>query len=110
MSDIYQILNEALTPEKPPKCKCVVRLTTSQWHNADGLHLKRSLTYLKRKCVGFNFLDEDADMTGTDLVFARITNLNKCEDGIYQVVTCNEWSSWETPHIIEDYDYKLVPI
>ena len=89
--------------------RCVVRLTTSSWGDSKGLHIKRDLTFLKKKCKGFNILEEDIGMIGAPDVVKQITNLDECEDGVYQVITCNEWASWETPNIIEDYDYKLIP-
>lgn len=97
---------------RPPNkevIRCVVRLTTSLWGDSKGLHIKRDLNFLKKKCQGFNILEEDVGMVGASEVVDRITNLNECEDGIYQVITCNEWAAWETPNIIEDYDYKLIP-
>ena len=111
MSDEITILDDALKHETPlPPAKCIVRLTTSCWHNGDGLHINRTLRFLKRKCQGYNILYEDCQMIGADEVVNHITNLDECGDGIYEVVTCNEWSSWECPSCIEDYDYKLIPL
>lgn len=99
------------SPEpSPDKCKCVVRLSTSCWHNGNEVNIKRTLRYLKRKCKGFNLLDEDCRNIGAKEVVESITNLDDCEDGVYEIVTCQEWSSWETPHIIEGYKYKLIPL
>jgi len=89
---------------------CVVRLTTSVWHDKNGVHIDKTLRFLKRKCVGYNILYEDCCMAGAADVVKNITNLNECKDGVYQVVTCNESSDWETPHILDDYDYKLIPV
>jgi hypothetical protein len=89
--------------------RCVVRLVTSYWHNRSGVHIKRSLTYLKRQCKGYNILDEDVSNCDAETVLSHIVNINECEDGVYQVVTCNESHDWEMPHIIDDYDYKLIP-
>jgi hypothetical protein len=89
--------------------RSVVRLATSCWQDISGaIHIQKSLRPLKRKSSGYQFLQEDASMAGVDLVFNRITNLSQCEDGIYEVRTCNEYKDWETGHI-EDYDYVLVP-
>ena len=97
-------------PDKEPLCRCVVRLTTTCWYNEDGINIKKSLRFLKRKCQGQNILLEDANMIDPKEVIDRIINLNDCKDGIYDVVTCHEHGHWETPHIIEDYDYMLVPL
>lgn len=95
------------TPDIP--AKCIVRLTTCCWSDSNGLHMKKSLRYLKRKCTGYNILYEDDQNIGTDGVIDHIDNLWDCKDGVYEVVTCNEWVAWETPGTIEDYDYKLIP-
>ena len=94
-------------PEVPSRC--VVRLTTCCWGTDTGLHVKRALRYLKRECTGYNILYEDIQNMGADEVMKSITNLDECKDGIYEVIVCNEWSSWECPGIIEDYDLKLIP-
>jgi hypothetical protein len=95
----------------PPQEKhiVVVRLTTTYWHDHNGIYSKQTLRYLRRQCKGYNVMHEDCENVGADGVFTRIVNLNECKDGVYQVVTCNEFHTWETPNIIEDYDYKLIP-
>lgn len=87
--------------------RCVVRLKTTSWADKRGLHQKKSLTFLRRQCEGFNVLEEDAGAIGADEVLPRILNLNECADGIYNVVVCNESRDFETGYI-NDYDYKLV--
>lgn len=87
--------------------RTVVRLRTTMWSDKNGLHLKKSLTFLRRKSEGFNVLEEDASAAGVEEVLPRILNLGKCEDGIYEVVVCNESHDWETGYV-DDYDYRLV--
>ena len=87
--------------------KCVVRLRTTMWTDNNGINLKKSLTFLRRQCEGFNIIEEDARNAGVEEIFPRITNLDECEDGIYEVITCNEKHDYETGYI-DDYDYKLV--
>jgi hypothetical protein len=89
--------------------RCIVRLRTTTWADSKGLHIKRSLTYLRRQCVGFNGLAEDAIAGGAEQAIASITNLNQCQDGIYEAVVCNVSHDWETGYA-DDWDYKLVPI
>ena len=105
-------LNELLAPEpKEPRPIVVVRLATSYWHDCNGIHWKQSLRFLRRKCQGFNVIHEDCQNIGASEVIPRIVNLHECEDGVYQIVTCNErGSDWEVPHIIDEYDYRLVPV
>ncbi len=87
--------------------RCVVRLTTSFWKDERGVYQKKNLKFLKRKCIGYNILDEDCQMVGVEEVISRIINLNSIPDGMYKVVTCNESRDWAS-NIIDDYDDKLV--
>jgi hypothetical protein len=88
---------------------CIIRLTTSYWHDKGGCHVKKTLRFLKRRCEGCNILYEDCSAIGASEAMDRIINLYDCKDGVYKVDLCNEFSAWETPNILEDYDYKLVP-
>lgn len=91
-----------------PERREVVRLTTNCWRDKRGLHIRRSLTTLKRQSSGYQILEEDCSMIGADEVVRQIVNLDECEDGVYLVVTCNESKDWETG-FIDSYDYKLLP-
>ena len=104
------LIAESGVDPKQEKTFLVVRLSTNTWHDRDGVYVKKTLRFQKRKSTGFNILYEDSVMAGADSVIKNITNLDECKDGLYYVVTCNEFASWETPHIIEDYDYKLIPL
>ena len=95
--------------KEPPEEKCVVRVHTSSWLDARGLHTKKSLTFLKRQCVGYNVLQEDALNIDAESVIDRIINLYTCPDGVYQVSVCNQHRDWETGYV-EDYDYELRPV
>ena len=110
MSDeITSIELSALPIPDEQRCIVVGRLTTTYWHNSDGISTRRTFRFLKRKCKSFNFVEEDADAIGADETWKRIINMDECKDGIYQVVTCNQSRDWETG-IIDDYDFKLIPI
>ena len=87
--------------------RCTVRVKTAAWADKRGLHTKKSLTFLRRRCEGFNVLDEDASAIGAEEVLLRILNLDEVEDGIYEVVVCNESHDYETGYV-DDYDYRLV--
>lgn len=95
------------TPSKQ-KSRCVVRLRTSYWASKDRINIKKELIFLRRRSVGYPLLYEDLDATGAEDVVVRITNLDQCSDGIYEVHTCNEYRDRETGYI-DDYDYVLVP-
>lgn len=86
---------------------CVVRVTTSMWADKRGLHAKKSLVFLRRKCSVHNFLEEDARTIGAEEVLPSVLNLYTVEDGVYEVKICNQLRDWETGNV-EDYDYRLV--
>jgi hypothetical protein len=107
----HQFLNTS-PPTKvtyEPKPKVVVRLTTESYQTQNGFALKKNFTFLKRKCEGFNFVDEELKMVGADEAIRKIINLNKVEDGIYQIITVNELTDWETGYL-DDWDFELIPI
>lgn len=87
--------------------RCTVRVRTTVWADNRGLHTRKSLTFLRRQCEGFNVLAEDASAIGAEKVLPRILNLGEVEDGIYEVIVCNKTYDYETGYI-EDYDYRLV--
>ena len=87
--------------------RCVVRLRTSSWADQNGITTTKKLTFLKRQCRGFNILKEDASDISAQEVIDRITNLDTCSDGVYEVVTCDEGRDWETGYI-DEYNYKLI--
>lgn len=92
-----------------PDYRCVVRLRTSYWNDKNGLHCKKSLTILRRQCIGdFNPLNEEINAVGAEDAILIITNFNECEDGIYEVVPCNETRDWESGRI-DSYDLRLDP-
>lgn len=101
---------ELLKNEKENPDRVVVRLSTISFIcSRGGIHQKKSITFLRRKCKGFNVLSEDARNSSAEDTFSRIENLHECEDGIYEVVTCNESRDFESGYI-DDYDFRLVPL
>lgn len=91
------------------KSVCVVRLTTSAWHDNRGAHLKKSLTVLKRQSEGYNILLGHCDDVGAEEIMLDISNLNSVRDGVYKVELVNPWTDPETG--CDDWDgYKLVPV
>jgi len=110
MKDLSTLLSLTTAESKEPDPVVIVRLTTSYWYDQDGLSKRQTIRFLKRRCIGHNFLYEDTSYGGANEVIPRIVNLNECKDGLYQVIICHERTHWETPHIVEDYDYKLIPV
>ena len=88
--------------------KVVVRVTTSYWHDKRGGHVRNDINFLKKKCTGFNILDEDMYAAGADEILPNIVNLYDVKDGVYELITVNESRDWETGYI-DMYDYKLIP-
>lgn len=93
------------SPDKPV---VVVRIKTSYWSDGRGIHTRRDMIFLLRKCRGYNFVAEDAAAVGADEVIPRITNFDSVEDGVYEVITVAEERDRESGYI-EDWDYQLVP-
>lgn len=95
-------------PPATEKALAVVRLRTSTWSDRKGVHIRRSLTYLRKLCRGFNVLEEDVSNLGAEDAVGQITNLEECPDGIYEVRVCNQSTDWETGYV-DGYDLKLIP-
>ena len=91
-----------------PANRCVVKLSTSAWSDKRGIHIRKSLTYLRRKCVGFNVLEEDAGAIGIEELVNGIVNLDDCSDGIYEVCVTDVSHDYETGYI-DSYNLKLIP-
>lgn len=86
----------------------VVRISTSCWSDRKGFYEKRSFIFLKRKCKGHNFVEEDLSCIEAEQVLAMIHNIDYVKDGVYSIVSVNEHRDWETG-MIDDYDYELIP-
>ncbi len=90
------------------KNRTIVRLKTSVWTDARGnVHHQKSLNLLKRQSIGHNLL-KDISQCDYDEV-DKIVNFFKCEDGIYELITINVSTDWETGYA-DDWDYELVPV
>jgi len=87
--------------------RVVVRIRTTAFKTRRGAAIRKDIYVLQKQCCGFNFFEEEIDMIGMEDVVKRIVNLNQCEDGVYEVLTCNEKKDWETG-CVEDYDFELV--
>ena len=96
-------------PEEKENGHCVVRLRTSTWSDNRGAYQKRSITYLRRKSSGVNGVEMGIDDAGADEFFAMLTNINSCDDGIYEVVMCDPSKDWETGYL-NSWNYKLIPL
>lgn len=70
--------------------------------------MQRSLTTLRRHSTGHQILDEAVSNIGAMDTFGMITNVNECEDGVYEVTTCNLTHDYETG-CVDGYDFVLIP-
>lgn len=103
--DLDELLREGAPSQ--PKHRLVVRLETQAWVGKRGINVHKRLIWMRRLSIGcFNMLEEDADNIGAFEVMEKVTNLNECDDGLYEVVTCNEKRDWETGNV-DSYDYLL---
>lgn len=104
----YMTLVNLLNPKKTENV-CTVRLTTTYWSNATGVHTKKSLVFLRRQCKGYNIFEEDSSNMGASEVLPYVTNLYECRDGVYRVKLCNVSKDFETGQV-DYYDYVLMPV
>ena len=101
------IFAEYVEPKAQERPFVVIRLITSYWQNARGLHMKRSIQFLRKESTGFNFVEEDARSIGAEEIVPRM-NLDRYKDGKYYMIPINEHRDYETG-TIEDYNYALIP-
>jgi len=90
-----------------PKPRWVVRISTSAWLDDRGVHIRRDVNFLKRLSTGENPLREDCLMSGAEETL-RGTNLDPCEDGLYEVVVKLDPMDPETGYA-EGWKLRFVP-
>ena len=88
---------------------CIVRLSTSAWHDKRGVYLKKSLVFLRRRCKGFPVFEDDCSQSEVIDVLDRVLNIDTVPDGIYKVTPCNITTDFESGYV-DDWDYRLDPI
>jgi len=93
--------------EKSEKSRSFVRVATSSWSDRKGMHVKRTIRWLRRRSSPIHLLAEDCAQIGSEEVLDRIVNLDECEDGIYEVKAIN-FIRDPFSGAIEDYEYELV--
>lgn len=99
--------NEDKNKPSIPDPLVVVRVRTSWYHDNKGMHMKKSLTLMKRKSQGHNWVWEDLSNIGAEEVMPRIDNLMEVEDGLYEIEMINASRDYETGYL-DDWDYKLI--
>lgn len=91
------------------KHKTIVKLKTEYYRDSRSAYVKKVLTTLKRKSIGYDLLLEDIDNCDAEYVLQGIINLYDVPDGIYELQTTNHSRNYETGYI-EDWDYILKEI
>lgn len=86
--------------------RTIVKLRTEYYRDSRSAYVKKVLTTLKRKSVGYDLLLEDIDNCDAEYVLQGITNLYDIPDGIYELQTTNLSKDWETG-TVQDWDYIL---
>lgn len=99
---LAQIAQHVNPPNDPP-LRLVVRVSTSTYFTQRGVSHRKDIAVLRRKSTLHlsDVFDEADEML-------RIVNLDKCDDGVYELTWCNGVRDWETGYY-EDWDYKLIP-
>ena len=109
MSDINDLFKDVVeNMDDDDACHCIVRLKTGFWSSGKGIHVKKDITYLRRLSGGSNYVEEDVSNVGAEDVINNIINFWECVDGVYEIITCNVSTDWETGYM-DGYDYKLIP-
>ena len=91
------------------KHKTIVKLRTEYYRDSRSAYIKKVLTTLKRKSIGYDLLLEDIDNCDVEYVLQGITNLYDVPDGTYELQTTNHSRDWETS-TVQDWDYILKEI
>lgn len=86
--------------------RTIVKLRTEYYRDSRSAYIKKVLTTLKRKSIGYDLLLEDIDNCNVEYVLQGITNLYDVPDGIYELQTINLSRDWETG-TVQDWDYIL---
>lgn len=92
---------------KEEESRTIVRLRTSYWSNKRGAYKQKELVIMRSKCIGYNLIEDEISATDATDVISRITNLDECEDGVYEIFTCDEHRDYAG--YVDDYNYHLSP-
>lgn len=77
-----ELANFGTTKEKP---RCVVKLRTTYWYSCNALNQQKSIVYLSKRST-VNFLSEECSATSAEDAFMFLEDINKLQDGIYELV------------------------
>ena len=106
---LADIIKRTEAPSKEPEDRTVVRIKTSYWQSKRGLHTRRDIIFLRRQCVGYSPMEEEAGYTDAESAFDRINNLDEVGDGVYEVITRSTDYDYMTG-TYDDIEMILVPL
>lgn len=86
---------------------CVVRVGTSGYKRGDTYFYGRTLRVLQSKTT-FDYLKDEAESVGVEDGISNITNLDRVEDGLYDLVMTNISRDYESGYA-DDWSYTLYP-
>lgn len=85
---------------------CVVRVGTEGFKRGDTYFYGRTIRVIKRK-TEYDLLHNDCQNVGIQEAIENIVNINKVDDGLYQLIMVNVSKDYETGHI-DDFNFNLV--
>jgi hypothetical protein len=102
--------NDTLVARAPdgPIFRSVVRVVTQAYETSRGVHVRKSILYLKRLSDGPNVLKDDVDAIGAEDAISAVLNLHEVPDGVYELRVCDVSREYETGYV-DDWSYKLIP-
>lgn len=66
--------------------RSIVRLRTTIWKDKKGIYIKKSLKFLRGRSIPrISGFEENVRMQGIVDTFEEISNLDECNDGIYEI-------------------------
>jgi len=92
-----------------PKPVVTVRIRDTRFATKRGFAFRRDVEFVRRECIGYNFVEEEIAMIGADDALEMIVNLHTVNPGKYLVDICNVRRDWETGQV-DDYDFELIAV
>ncbi|ANA49309.1 hypothetical protein PMW_184 [Pseudomonas phage phiPMW] len=86
---------------------CVVRVGTAGYRRGDTYFIGRTLRTLKSKTT-WDYLADEEQAVGVEDGLMNITNLDRVEDGLYDIVMTNIDRDYESGYI-DGWSYTLYP-
>lgn len=107
---MIQNLNDIINFDKEQvKPVLVVRVDKNFYRNKSGEFVSQTkLRVMKKLSFLSNVFEEDFSCCGPEDTIDRIVNLYEVKPGLYEMITVNQTTDWETGYI-DGWDYLLIP-